>query len=370
MTQEAARKTTQRTADGMERTAALVGVIVPVYNGENYLQECIDSVLSQTFRDLELWLIDDGSRDGSGALCDKAAVQDTRVHVIHKKNEGLMATWIRGVTECRAPYLCFLDCDDWLERDCLEKMTASLAGSDASGKQVICGGYVIEREWNHTKEKKGNAAAPGVYEGECLRRELQERLLGNENRTLILSRCMKLFSRELLLDNLHFCDPKIRMGEDVSITVPVLLDAERVVVLAENYDYHYRFVSDSMAHGYDAGMYDNIRRLLDILHLEMEEKRVPNGHLQAEQEFLFLFLLVLKNEMRRQNVPEREVVSRVQELCRRENAAERIRKYGKSIRDPANRLLSFVMKKPSGLRIRAVRSVFLLQARGSRKAEQ
>ena len=125
-----------------------------------------------------------------------------------------------------------------------------------------------------------------------------------------------------------------------------------------------------MAHGYDAGMYDNIRRLLDILHREMEEKRVPNGHLQAEQEFLFLFLLVLKNEMRRQNVPEREVVSRVQELCRRENAAERIRKYGKPIRDPANRLLSYVMKKPSGLRIRAVRSVFLLQARGSRKTEQ
>ena len=65
MTQEAARKTAQGTADGAERTAALVGVIVPVYNGESYLQECIDSVLSQTFRDLELWLIDDGSRDGS-----------------------------------------------------------------------------------------------------------------------------------------------------------------------------------------------------------------------------------------------------------------------------------------------------------------
>ena len=84
MTQEAARKTAQGTADGAERTAALVGVIVPVYNGESYLQECIDSVLSQTFRDLELWLIDDGSRDGSGALCDEAAAQDTRVRVIHK----------------------------------------------------------------------------------------------------------------------------------------------------------------------------------------------------------------------------------------------------------------------------------------------
>ncbi len=347
----------------MQKTAR-VGVIVPVYNGENYLQACIDSILAQTFPDFELWLIDDGSRDESGRICDHAAAMDSRVHVIHKGNEGLMATWIRGVRESRTPYLCFLDCDDWLEPDCLAKMTAALAeGEEGPIRQVICGGYVIEREWNHTQEKKTNAAAPGIYEGETLRIKIKAKLLGNETRTLILSRCMKLISRGLLLDNLHFCDPQIRMGEDVSIMVPVLLDAERVVVLKDNYDYHYRFVSDSMAHGYDGGMYDNIKRLCGILHREMEEKRVPNGHLQVEQEFLFLFLLVLKNEVRRQGVCERQVIARVQELCRRENAAQRLGRYGKPIQDPANRLLSLIMKHPSGMTIRAVRTVFLLQAR-------
>ncbi len=347
----------------MQETAH-VGVIVPVYNGENYLQACIDSVLAQTFPDFELWLIDDGSRDESGSICDHAAAMDPRVHVIHKENEGLMATWIRGVKESRAPYLCFLDCDDWLEQDCLSKMTAALAENpEKPVKQVICGGYVIEREWNRTQEKKQNAAAPGIYEGERLRTQIKERLLGNENRTLILSRCMKLISRRLLLDNLHFCDPAIRMGEDVSITVPALLDAERVVVLKDNCDYHYRFVSNSMAHGYDAGMYDNIKRLCGILHREVDEKKIPNGHLQVEQEFLFLFLLVLKNEVRRQGVRESEVIARVQELCRKENATERIRKFGKPVQDPANRLLLLVMKHPSGLTIRAVRTVFLLQAR-------
>lgn len=347
----------------MQKTAR-VGVIVPVYNGENYLQACIDSVLAQTFPDFELWLIDDGSRDESGRICDHAAAMDSRVHVIHKENEGLMATWIRGVRESRTPYLCFLDCDDWLEPECLAKMTAALAeGEEGPIRQVICGGYVIEREWNHTQEKKTNAAAPGIYEGETLRIKIKAKLLGNETRTLILSRCMKLISRGLLLDNLHFCDPQIRMGEDVSIMVPVLLDAERVVVLKDNYDYHYRFVSDSMAHGYDGGMYDNIKRLCGILHREMEEKRVPNGHLQVEQEFLFLFLLVLKNEVRRQGVCEKQVAARVQELCRKENAAQRLDRYGKPIQDPANRLLSLIMKHPSGIMIRVVRAVFLLQAR-------
>ena len=347
----------------MQNTAQ-VGVIVPVYNGENYLQVCIDSVLAQTFPNFELWLIDDGSCDESGNICDHVAAMDPRVHVIHKENEGLMATWIRGVKESRAPYLCFLDCDDWLEQDCLAKMAAALAeGRDKPVRQVVCGGYVIEREWNHTQEKKTNAAAPGIYEGEKLRTKIKEQLLGNETRTIILSRCMKLISRELLLDNLYFCDPQIRMGEDVSITVPVLLDSERVVVLKDNYDYHYRFVSDSMAHGYDGGMYDNIKRLCGILHREMEEKKVPNGHLQVEQEFLFLFLLVLKNEVRRQGTRESNVVARVQELCRKENAAQRLGRYGKPIQDPANRLLLWVIRHPSGITIRAVRAVFLLWAR-------
>lgn len=345
-----------------------VAVIVPVYNGEQYLQTCIDSILEQTFRDLELILVDDGSKDGSGALCDRAAAQDERVRVIHKKNEGLMATWIRGVKESRAPFLCFVDCDDWLEKDSFSKMTAAL--DENGGGQVICGGYVIEREWNHTQEKKKSAAAPGVYEGERLREDIKSRLLGNENRTLILSRCMKLISRDLLEQNLHYCDPVIRMGEDVSITVPVLLDARRVVVLEENYDYHYRFVGGSMAHGYDAGMQENMRRLRQVLHREMDDRRVPNGHMQVEGEYLFLLLLVLKIELRREDISSREIIRNVQELCKKEDGEKRIRAFAGPIQDPANRLLCFVMRHPSAGRIRLVLAVFRLQAQKSRKGER
>ena len=371
-----------------QASAPLAAVIVPVYNGGKYLQQCIDSVLGQTFSDLELILVDDGSTDGSGSVCDAAALADPRVRVIHKENEGLIATWMRGVRESRAPYVGFLDCDDWLSPDHLEKMTAQLRRIDgqttrpdsdhaAEGSalgasdgapvwekgQVVCGGYMIEREWNHTSEKKESAAEPGVYEGERLHREIQDRLLGNEERTLILSRCMKLFSRELILDNMHFCDPAIRMGEDVTITVPALLDARRIVVLEDNYDYHYRFVSDSMAHGYDAGMYQNIRNLREILLEEMAAKKVPNGAMQAEREFLFLFCLVLKNELRRTDTGDGEVVSNIQRMCREIDTPDRMKKMPESMHEKANQLLALIMKRPTSLRIRAVRRIFLLQAR-------
>ncbi len=376
-----------------------VSVIVPVYNGGSYLQECIDSILHQTFSDLELVLVDDGSTDGSGLVCDEAAEKDRRVRVIHKENEGLLATWIRGVRESRAAFVAFIDCDDWLSCDHLEKMTAQLEEIDSgiscadgqnagreSGEctcaksaaenpqtlrwkkgQVVCGGYVIEREWNHTSENKKSVARPGVYEGERLKREIQDKLLGNEDRTLILSRCMKLFSKELILDNLHFCDPQIRMGEDVTITVPALLDAGRIVVLEDNYDYHYRFVHSSMVHGYDSGMYENIQNLRRILLQEMAEKKVPNGAMQVEREFLFLFCLVLKNELRRTGVPAEEVITSVQRMCREMDTQARVKKMPAPFRDTANRLLALVMVRPSELRIRIVRRIFLQQAAAAAK---
>lgn len=340
---------------------AAVSVIVPVYNGERYLPECIDSVLGQTFRDLELVLVDDGSADASARICDEAAQKDARVHVIHKANGGLMAAWMQGVRESCGAYISFLDCDDWLETDHLEKMTAAL-DRNSSSRQIICGGYVIEREWNHTREKAGSCAEPGVYEGERLTRQIKDRLLGNEHRTVILSRCMKLFSRQVLMDNMHFGNPAIRMGEDVNVTVPMFLDADRVTILRDNYDYHYRFVAASMVHGYDPGMQGNMHLLLRTLHLVMEEKAYPNGHMQVEKEALLQLCLVLKNELRRTDAGADAVAERVQRICREEQAGERLMKQGEKLRDPANRLLAFVMAHPSKARIRLVRRIFLLQA--------
>ena len=90
-----------------------ISVIIPVYNTEKYLHRCIDSVLAQTYQDFELLLIDDGSKDSSGAICDEYAAKDTRVRVFHKENGGVSDTRNYGLDLAQGKYLMFLDSDDF-----------------------------------------------------------------------------------------------------------------------------------------------------------------------------------------------------------------------------------------------------------------
>lgn len=99
-----------------------ISVIVPVYNGERYLHECIDSILNQSFKNLELILVDDGSTDDSGKICDAYALIDNRIKVIHKDNEGINATRKRGVDEAKGVWISFCDNDDSLPLDALNNL--------------------------------------------------------------------------------------------------------------------------------------------------------------------------------------------------------------------------------------------------------
>ena len=96
---------------------AYVSVIVPVYNVENYLEKCVQSILSQSLKEIEIILIDDGSTDNSGKICDKFSSIDKRIKVIHQQNEGLSAARNKGILVASAPYIMFVDSDDWVEPD-------------------------------------------------------------------------------------------------------------------------------------------------------------------------------------------------------------------------------------------------------------
>lgn len=95
----------------------LISVIVPVYNIEKYINKCIDSIIRQTYKNIELILVDDGSTDNSGKLCDKLASQDTRIKVLHKQNGGVSSARNLGIEKSTGDYICFVDGDDWLEID-------------------------------------------------------------------------------------------------------------------------------------------------------------------------------------------------------------------------------------------------------------
>ena len=98
-----------------EKRMAEVSIIVPVYQVESYLRKCLDSILAQTFTDFELILVDDGSTDRSGQICDEYAEMDERVKVIHQQNRGVAAARNNGIACANGDYLCFVDADDWIE---------------------------------------------------------------------------------------------------------------------------------------------------------------------------------------------------------------------------------------------------------------
>ena len=203
-----------------------ISVIVPVYKVERFLPKCVDSILKQTHSNLEVILVDDGSPDGSGAICDAFAEKDSRVRVIHQKNGGLSHARNAGIQAARGDYLSFVDGDDWIEPDTYEAM---LPLTEKYGARIVCAGRYDE-----------NDATGEISVGLCPARE--EVLPGTEVVRRIFrwdgldsSACDKLFHRELF-QNIRF--PVGRVVEDVPTIYRVVLLAEKAAMLPKPV-YHY-----------------------------------------------------------------------------------------------------------------------------------
>ncbi len=121
-----------------------ISVIIPVYNVREYLGKCVDSVISQTFKDLEIILVDDGSTDGSGELCDEIQKKDSRVNVIHQKNQGLAVARNVGLDIAKGEWIAFLDSDDWIQPEMYEELI-NLANS-YTAEIVSCATHRCESE--------------------------------------------------------------------------------------------------------------------------------------------------------------------------------------------------------------------------------
>ncbi|MDH8700772.1 glycosyltransferase involved in cell wall biosynthesis [Dysgonomonadaceae bacterium PH5-43] len=148
-----------------------ISVIIPVYNVEKYLDKCIQSVLNQTFADFELLLINDGSKDGSGAICDKYAQEDSRVKVFHKENGGVSAARNLGLDNAKGEWVCFVDSDDFILEDSLN----ILEDLDKSNKDIymfktsiLQGGVIIENEYSNKNVKQTNELWKYIFKKEII----------------------------------------------------------------------------------------------------------------------------------------------------------------------------------------------------------
>lgn len=206
--------------------AARISVIIPVYKVEKYLDKCVRSVMCQTYKDLQIILVDDGSPDRSGEMADELAKEDARITVVHRPNGGLSAARNSGLEIADGAYICFLDSDDWIDADMLEKMQAAMEKEAAD--LAICGlTYEYEGECEHLEDP---VMAAEVLGGE----ELMARLCAPRAANYVIA-CSRLCRAELF-KTLRFPEGKLHEDE---FTAHHLFDrVKRAVTLPDKF-YHY-----------------------------------------------------------------------------------------------------------------------------------
>lgn len=236
----------------MENNNPRVSVIVPVYKAEAYLHRCVDSLLSQTFQDYEILLVDDGSPDKSGEICDEYAKKDSRVRVFHKGNGGVSSARQCGIDNARGEYTIHADPDDWVEPEMLEELYKKAKEDDAD--MVICDFYVERKE--NTKYVKQE---PSSLNHEVVLRELFQQLHGSCCNKLVRRACYNKFNIRFPL-NLNYC-------EDFLVCLS-LLKYELIISYKDRAYYHYdQIVNDeSITRKYTKNTY--IQRKLFLLLLK------------------------------------------------------------------------------------------------------
>lgn len=216
-------------------------IIVPVYGVEDYLPQCIESVLNQSYDDFELVLVDDGSKDGCGMLCDKYAKFDSRIIVLHKQNGGLVSARIAGVNVATGDYSMCLDGDDWLGSKYLQSFEkiASIYKPD-----IICAGYT--KAFTDHETKIEIPLEEGLMNRETMKKIVFPFLIHDKYANYFPpSVWAKAYKTEVYKKYQCIVDPLISIGEDFACTIPLISNSNSIYILSNN-EYHYRQNNTSM----------------------------------------------------------------------------------------------------------------------------
>ncbi len=252
----------------------LYSIIVPVYNAEKYLQKCIDSILKQTYYNIELVLVDDGSPDKSGEICDINKMQDDRIKVIHKQNGGVSSARLAGVQEATGDYVLFVDADDWIREDCVEKISFELV-KNSFPDVIVYGHYRLSED--ETIEKFPNIPT-GYYSAERINKTIYPNLIQNDRSGYFPPAVWgKAFRRELILDNM-ISDKEAVIGEDMACIVPTIYRAKSLYVMHECL-YYYRYNECSVTKGKRVFPWGCAKKLASHLGDKME---LSEGDFQSQ----------------------------------------------------------------------------------------
>ncbi|MCD7864665.1 MAG: glycosyltransferase [Clostridiales bacterium] len=274
---------------------AVISVIIPVYDVEQWLERCVQSVLSQTYHALEIILVDDGSPDQCPKLCDEYGVKDSRVRVIHKENGGLASARNAGLDIATGEYVFFLDSDDWLDADGLEQLV-----DVAEKHQVDFVRYrAIRSGWPGLEENAPCMLEPvrempgGFYDKNRMIQELYRRLLVTPQLTMgpVVGACGSLYKRRFLEKQCLRFYENIKFSEDLLFSANVVIRADSFYYIETAGVYHYFYNDKSISKSFRAGRWAACRNL--ILAAERDFSGIESYDFSKQFMFLRWFCIMM-----------------------------------------------------------------------------
>ena len=255
-----------------------ISIIVPVYNTEKYLRPCLDSILSQTYKDFEAILVDDGSKDQSGAICDEYSQRDPRFVVVHKHNEGVAKARITGFEHSQGEMITFIDSDDYVSPEYLEKLSKSILEDDAD--MAVCWHYDVNASTNAIRSIKTTS---GFFEGEEIKRFISERYfldrsLGRRKFGIPVSLWGKMIKREYVMKGLTDAIG-LWFGEDQIALFSTLYRINKLAIIPDTL-YYYLHYDGQTTKQYNYSLWESLIETfcrysrLDTRHLAEEGLRI------------------------------------------------------------------------------------------------
>lgn len=307
-----------------EMEMELVSIVVPVYNVENYLQECILSLVNQTYKNIEIILVDDGSSDSSGRICDQFAEKDTRVKVIHKINAGLGYARNSGLEIASGEYVTFIDSDDEAEKNLVELLMKAVheKGVDTcvgGFKRINEDGKIIFREQYQSK----------IYINDDVYQKLFARMLGSDvdkHDAIKMSVWNVLYSMKIIRENnIRFPSERILISEDI------IWDSEyyrysRCAAIIESTAYNYRVTPGSLTQKYKPNRFEMVCKLYEVLHEKVKNNSDMKTRLQR-QFFVNLRVCIHQENRAISHNDKRTYKNRLKEIINNEVVEKIVNEY-------------------------------------------
>lgn len=252
-----------------KKTGPLVSVIVPVYNTQEFLPRCLDSILNQSYANMQIILVNDGSTDNSLSICERYVAKDARIQIISQPNQGIIAAKRAGIRLCRGKYVMFADSDDWIEPELLEMMVQTMR---ECGCRLVCSNVYMDLE-NSTIEKK-NAIPPGIYETDRIAKNLFY-YKNTDSYGILPYSVAKLYPRDMLKEVLDRISDDIRYAEDKAIVFSCVFQNIKICFTDAIY-YHYCIRDGSACQS------ENQNYLVELTAFYKYAKKLFDAHKERE----------------------------------------------------------------------------------------